>query len=251
MNTRLIWTAAAALGIASSALHAQGNAPAKWADTVSREIDNAQVSGDTARLSAAVALSARVAAAYPDDGLIQHYYAYAIYRQLTARGNMRPESAPRAKEALDILERSIKLRPLAESYMLVAMLDGQLIAAEPSRSAELGMASQSATGGAMALGRNNARVALMRGQSAIFTPPEYGGGLPVAEELLKQAIDLFAKDKPGPGEPSWGKAEVYLWLGQVYLRQGARDKAKAALDQALQIAPNYSFARAQLAAISK
>jgi hypothetical protein len=83
----------------------------------------------------------------------------------------------------------------------------------------------------------------MRGQGAIFTPPEYGGGLSTAEVHLKHAIELYAADAPKPGEPSWGKAEAYLWLGQVYEKQGDKTKAASFYKQALDIAPNFNYAK--------
>src|SRR5581483_4874569 len=55
-------------------------APAKWADTIAAEIDAATLAGDTARLHAAESMAERVATAFPNDGLILHYQAYALYR---------------------------------------------------------------------------------------------------------------------------------------------------------------------------
>src|SRR5436190_18153604 len=46
---------------------AQGNAPAKWADTLSAEIEQAQLAGDVARLDASVTMASRIAMAYPND----------------------------------------------------------------------------------------------------------------------------------------------------------------------------------------
>ena len=230
-------------GAAGSVASAQ-IAPVKWADSVSTEIDRAALSGDLAKVDAAAALASRVATAYPNDGLMLHYQGFAVYRQGIAHTFAGHEVTPLFVQAQDLLQRSLKLRPLAETHMLLASIDGQLIAKDPSRGMELGMASQQSTSAAMELGPNNPRVWLLRGQGAIFTPPEYGGGLPAAQERLEHAIELFAKDTPKPGEPSWGKAEVYVWLGQVYAKEGDKTKAAAMYAKALEIAPDYGFAKA-------
>ena len=78
---------------------------------------------------------------------------------------------------------------------------------------------------------------LFRGVSALYTPAEYGGGPQVAVEPLKRAVELFATDAPRLGEPSWGKAEVHVWLGQVYEKLGDKSKAASEYATALQIAP--------------
>jgi DNA-binding NtrC family response regulator len=53
------------------------------------------------------------------------------------------------------------------------------------------------------------------------------------EEQLKRAIEFSAKDAPKPGEPSWGKPEAYVWLGQVYEKQGNKTKAAELLGVSL------------------
>jgi tetratricopeptide (TPR) repeat protein len=207
------------------------------------------LAGDVARLDASVAMAARVAMAYPNDGLIQHYHGYAIYRRaillMAAGGN----AFSMFEQSQSILERSLKTRPIAETNMLLSSIAGQLIAKDPSRAMELGIASGALTSAALAAGATNPRVWLLRGQGAIFTPKEYGGGLSVAEEHLKRAVELFAKDSPKPTEPSWGKAEAYVWLGQVYEKQGNKTKAAELYNTAIDLAPKYSYARMLSAAL--
>ncbi|HEX4682101.1 MAG TPA: tetratricopeptide repeat protein [Gemmatimonadaceae bacterium] len=237
----------AAVVIAAARTNAEAqNAPAKWADTIGSEIEKANLSGDSTRMGAARALAERVAAAFPEDGLILHYEGFAIFREAllaTGHGGMPTASLERAKS---ILEKSLKTRPLAETHVLLGSIDGQLIGADPTRAMELGMASTASTSAALRLGPNNPRVWLIRGQGAIYTPAEYGGGIKVAEDQLKHAVELFEKDAPKPGEPAWGKAEAHLWLGQVYAKQGDKAKAEAEYRTALSIAPDYSWAKGLL-----
>lgn len=241
---------AALVVVASPACAQEGAvAPAKWADTVRNEIDKAALSGDSTKLAAARALADRVASAFPDDGLMLHYQAYAIYRQ--AIGTLSRNGNPSAllERAQEIFARSLAKRPLAETHVLMSAIDGQLISQNPARGMELGIASQQSTNAALTMGPTNPRVWLVRGQGAIYTPPEYGGGLKTAQEQLTRAIDLFAKDAPKPGEPSWGKAEAYVWLGQVYEQLGDKAKAADAYKTALTISPDYGFAKGLAAAL--
>ena len=222
-------------------LSAQDKAPSKWADTIAAEIEKAEIAGDSAKLDAAVALASRVAVAYPNDGLILHYQGYALYRQGLLR-QQHQDASPIFERAYDVLTKSLGERILPETHILLSSIDGQLIAKNPTRAMELGIASQSATNAALRGGPANPRVWLIRGQGAMFTPSEYGGGLDVAKEYLERAVELFASDAPKQGEPAWGKAEAYAWLGEVYQKKGDRTKAGEMYKKALDVSPNYRYA---------
>ena len=237
-------TALAALPLAG-----QGNvAPPKWADTIAAEIEKAQFANDSTRLAAAVALASRVAIAYPNDGLILHYQGYALYRQALFVQQTQ-NATPVFERARDILAKSLNSRILPETHSLMSAIDGQLIDRNPSRAMELGMRSQGSTDAAIRSGPANPRVWLIRGQGAIFTPSEYGGGLDVAEEYLKRSVELFAADAPKPGEPAWGKAEAFAWLGQVYEKKGDKTKAGEMYKKALDASPTYRYAQFLAAAL--
>jgi tetratricopeptide (TPR) repeat protein len=229
--------------LAALPLAAQGNvAPQKWADTIAAEIEKAQFANDSARLGAAAALASRVAIAYPNDGLIIHYQGYALYRQALFVSQSQ-DASPIFERARDILAKSLNRRILPETHSLMSAIDGQLIDRNPSRAMELGMQSQGSTNAAIRSGPANPRVWLIRGQGAIFTPSEYGGGLDVAEEYLKRSVELFASDAPKAGEPAWGKAEAFAWLGQVYEKKGDKTKAAEMYKKAIDVSPNYRYAQ--------
>jgi len=238
----------AMLSVASCAAAQEGVAPAKWADTLRTEVAKASLSSDPAKLAAVRALADRVASAFPGDGLILHYQAFVMYRQAIAMGNG-PESGALLERAQDIFQRSLSSHPLAETHALISAIDGQLIARDPSRAMMLGIAAGQSNAAALTMGPNNPRVWLVRGQGSIFTPAEYGGGLKAAQEQLAKAVQLFEKDAPKPGEPTWGKAEAYAWLGQVYQQLGDKVKAAEAYKTALSIAPDYGFAKGLAAAL--
>ena len=116
---------AAALLVGGCTAQAQ-NAPAKWADTISTEIEKAQISGDAAKMAAARALAERVATAFPDDGLILHYQAFALYREGMVTVGRGADASPLLERAQSIFEKSLKRRPLAETHVLMSSIDGQL-----------------------------------------------------------------------------------------------------------------------------
>ena len=235
--------------LAAFPLSAQGNvAPPKWADTVAAEIEKAQFANDSARYAAAVALASRVAIAYPNDGLILHYQGYALYRQALFVQQTQ-DATPIFERARDILTKSLNSRILPETHGLLSAIDGQLIGRNPARAMELGMQSQGSTNAAIRSGPANPRVWLIRGQGAIFTPSEYGGGLDIAEDYLKRSVELFASDSPKPGEPAWGKAEALAWLGQVYEKKGDKTKAAEMYKKAIEVSPNYRYAQALAAGL--
>jgi tetratricopeptide (TPR) repeat protein len=245
---RRLLASSSLIALAACPLAAQGNAPAKWADTISAEIERAQIASDTAALAAAVALASRVAIAYPNDGLILHYQGYALYRQALMQ-QQHQDASPTFERAREILSKSLNTRILPETHILLSAVDGQLIGRNPSRAMELGMQSQSATTSALRSGPVNPRVWLVRGQGAMFTPSEYGGGLDVAEEYLKRSVELFAADSPKAGEPAWGRAEAFVWLGQVYEKKGDKAKAAEMYKKAVEVSPNYRWAQSLAAAL--
>jgi tetratricopeptide (TPR) repeat protein len=222
---------------------AQNPAPAKWADTIRKEIDAANIAGDSIRLRSARALAERVLVAYPGDWLILHYQGYAALSEASLAQGRGGPTTTLLGQARDALERSDAKHPMGETSVLLASVYGQMIGADPSQAMSLGMLSQQQGDRAVSLAPTNPRVWLIKGMNAMFTPPEYGGGLSIAEEHLNTAIKLFDKDAPNPGEPAWGRAQAHAWLGILHQRNG--DKARAAADftKALEIAPEYSWVK--------
>ncbi len=216
---------------------------AKWADSARKEIDAAAMSGGTTALVDVRTMLGRALVAFPNDALLLHYQGYATYRLLNV---LSATKAPGELAALNdsariFLERSIEKRPMAESYALLTAIYGRQINADPSLGMTLGMEIQRMSMEARGLGGRNPRVFLVAGQGAMFTPPEYGGGLDQALKLFTQAVELYVTDAPPAPEPSWGKAEAYAWLGQAYDKQGKKAEALAAYKKALEIEPGYSW----------
>jgi tetratricopeptide (TPR) repeat protein len=237
---------AAAVFATASHLHAQSQplaGAAKWADSAAREIDAATDAGDMARLKAAKLLLDRALIAFPNDPLLLHYKGYELHREASLMEGMgqRESLGSVLDEAQQNLEKSLALKPMPETQALLSSIMGRQIALQPYKAMILGPRSGSAMTEALALDAKNPRVWLLRGMGAIFTPEQYGGGLANAEAYLRTSAQLFENDHPLAPAPSWGRAEVYAWLGQIYQKQNKQPEAIAAYNKALQIDPDFHW----------
>jgi len=236
-----------ASAFAATVAVAQSPAPAaKLADSVRRAIEVGVENADLAAVDAAGALAERALAIHPQDGMLQHYRAYALYRGSTlAMGRDGKAAArPYLDKARDILEPLVKSKTIPESYGLLSSVYGLQIA-----TARVGMIAGMTLGSkstewmdrAVAAGPNNPRVWVLRGISAFNTPSTFGGGMDKAESHLKRAITLFDGDAPAAPLPAWGKADAHIWLGQVYLKTKRRDEARAEFQKALALQPRNAW----------
>ena len=213
------------------------------ADSARREIEAAQLVGDTLRLDAIRRYIAAGLKRYPNDALLLHYAGYAAYRRL----NLVPDAEAEAripamvKEARALLERSINIRPMAESYAVLSSLIGRQIGYYPLQGDVYILEAQAATMAGMNFASENPRVWLMNGIAAFYTMPQHGGGYPVVEKLLKRSIRFFEAEKVASPMPSWGHAEAYVWLGQALVKQGRLDEARTAYTRALEIEPKFGW----------
>jgi tetratricopeptide (TPR) repeat protein len=218
----------------------------KWADSARIEIDAAMPAGDVARIRQAGAMLERALTVFPDDPLLLHYLGYSRYREANLmRGKQVDEKQyrPLLEVADSLLERSATKLELAETYALRSSVLGQLIGSNPLRGMTLGRRASSAMDRAVELGPDNPRVWLLRGISAIFTPGLFGGGLDKAEDYLSKAIALFPNDTPAPPMPAWGRAEAYIWLGQMHQRRDRIDEARKAFNAALELEPDNGWVK--------
>jgi tetratricopeptide (TPR) repeat protein len=218
---------------------------AKWADSAARLIDQATFAGNLLGLRDASVLLDRALVAYPNDALLLQYQGYELYREaglLGSSSSMKKAELPlvAATARVKLLE-SLAAQPLAETHALLAMTMGRMIGLDQIYSPTLGPLIPKEMNAAIAMAPNNPRVWLLRGIQSFYTSAEYGGGLPVAETQLRRAIELFATDNPTPPAPSWGKAEAYVWLGQVLQKQNRIAEARAAYKNALLVQPDYPW----------
>jgi tetratricopeptide (TPR) repeat protein len=235
----------ASLASSPSPAPAQLSPRDRWADSARVTIEAASNRGDVEQLRGARALVERALTAFAGDPLLQHYYAYALYREATllmGRRHDEKEYRPLLEQADSILEESASKLALPETYALRSSVLGQLIN-NPLRGMTLGPRSGSAMDRAIELGPRNPRVWMLRGVGAMFTPAMFGGGTDKAAEYLRKAIALFPDDRPAPPLPAWGHAEAYAWLGQVLHKQKRIDDARAAYAKSLELQPDNGWVK--------
>ncbi len=217
---------------------------ARWADTVRVSIERAVISGDNTALVAAGAMADRALMAFPNDPLLLHYRGYALYRELIVETGSRTAAyTERMERAIDLLQRSAAVRPMAESQAVLSSCLGALASSGMIAGMRYGPASSTARDAAMTLGPRNPRVLLMSAITLWFTPKMWGGGEDKGYAMLLRAIAAFASDAPAKPLPAWGHAEAYAWLGQMEVRRGNIEAAREAYTKALAQEPGYAWVR--------
>ncbi|HEX9903298.1 MAG TPA: tetratricopeptide repeat protein [Acidobacteriota bacterium] len=158
------------------------------------------------------------------------------------------EAAPLIAEARKYLEKAIELDPgRGELYAMQATVLGYEIVLDQQKGMELGMQIMMSFAQAESKEPDNPRISLLKGESLMFWPVEYGGGPDNAIAMLDRSLALFEKEKViDPVKPSWGKEEAYAFLGRAYAQKGARDKAVEYMKKALETSPDFRLAQDEL-----
>jgi len=192
----------------------------------------------------------------PTDSVLMHYRGYAWYRKGSVLFSQR--RTQQAKVALDSAElaltRAGKTLTWPENAALLGATLGQKIAigVSPFTAMRLGRRSNRAMDVAAELGPKNPRVFLVRGIGALFKPKLFGGGVDKASAELERALSLFQGDTTAGPYPSWGRSEVYQWIGMTRARQGRVGEAREAYLHVLDVNPGNLFVRdSLLPALSK
>lgn len=224
------------------------NAQAAEVGEIRDGIDAAVISGD----SAALAGYAKELDGASGDW-VPYYQAYLNYRQSQVADTPKKVAKKQLNACIDSLEELLEQRPdLVEAYALLATCYGSSANYYLLRAAARGASSNKALQEALRLGSANPRVLLQEAQSLIFRPAIFGGDKEKALERLQLAAEQFVNwASDDPSAPVWGEAETWLFIGILQREAGETEAAQAALDKALEIAPGYAAAMAELAALSE
>jgi tetratricopeptide (TPR) repeat protein len=181
----------------------------------------------------------------PNDPLLLYYRSLALWRSATQyMGQKQNVEAKRALDEADLLlEQATAKSPTADALALRGSVLGLMIglSSNPLAGMTLGPKAGGLLERAKELDPKNPRVWLISGQSAMFTPKMFGGGLDKAEQDFRKAITFYETDRPVAPAPSWGRADGYVWLGQALQRQEKLADAKAAYEKALEVQPGYQW----------
>lgn len=171
------------------------------------------------------------------------YYRIGLSANLTGQTEQAINAIDQAIELLEQLDESSI--DDVEIKALLAQVYGYKIALEPIKGMYYGPKSNTTIAAAETLAPNNPRVQLVKGISKLNTPAMFGGSDKAAFQAFDKAIHAYATDQNS--NYHWGYAEAYTWRGLVQLQKGDSDKAKQDWQLALNINPNYGWAKMLLA----
>jgi|Deesub1362B_J571_1020462.scaffolds.fasta_scaffold00937_2 tetratricopeptide (TPR) repeat protein len=178
--------------------------------------------------------------------LVHYYIGLADYR-LSSRYYMQNsrEALKFLDDGIQHLEKAIGYdSKFADAYALLATLYGQKIGLEPAATMELGPQSWTLMETALHLQPDNPRVRMLKAVSTYYTPEQYGGSREKGKSQLIAALSLFEKESPNsPLQPDWGYEEALSMLATWYIESEKPDSALYYAQKAIQINPEYGWAR--------
>jgi len=167
------------------------------------------------------------------------YYRTGLSANLMGKTEQSIQSIDQAIELLEQLDTSTP--DDVEIKALLAQVYGYKIALEPIKGVYFGPKSNTKLSEAEALAPNNPRVLLVKGIGKLNTPPMFGGSSEAAYQAFDKAVLAYANDQNSGFH--WGYAETYTWRGLVHMQNGETDKAKQDWQLALNINPDYGWAK--------
>jgi len=162
-------------------------------------------------------------------------YSYAAEVAMEIRDKRKSESY--AESGMDAAKKAVAGNPSsAEYHRLLGELCGQVIPANPLLGAlKYGQCARDEINKAIQLDNKLALAYVSLGVGDYYLPSSMGGGVDIAVKDFDKAISI---------DPN--SADAYLWKG-IALRKANRDsEARQALQKAVQIDPNRSWAKQQL-----
>jgi len=183
-------------------------------------------------------------------------YATALVQfrlaQLATTAKREKELEKAGTACTQILAPAVTKDPrFAEGFALQSACYGYLTGtAGFPRVISLGKASGKAMDAAIALEPRNPRVILVDAIGLNFRPRIAGGDPAKAFARAREAAAAFDAAPPAaPGQPSWGHAEAWYWVGRGAEQGKDVAGARKAYARAVQIAPDFSAAKKRLATL--
>lgn len=166
-------------------------------------------------------------------------YRLAISLQLSDKPDAAIKAIKASQRTLEKLSKSESEN--AEVWALLAQAYGYHIPLQPMRAAFYGPKAHLSLERAIDLAPDNLRVNLVKGISELNTPTMFGGNDTAALKSLNKAVAVFeSSDLEGY---NWGLAEAYVWRGLTQIELGNTDKALADWQAAVDIEPDYYWAK--------
>ena len=185
----------------------------------------------------------------------RYQYAHAQLRVLqVALRQHRPKDAEAAANVcIEVLERANDDDAgFAEGHILEGTCAGYLSAVGGLRGLAAARRSESRLAAAKAVAPANPRLLLATALTRWYRSEAADAERRIAREAFEHAAAAFdaVVGEPTPGDPSWGAAEAWLFVGIDLEESDDYIGARNAYEKSLLIAPEFAAARRRLAALA-
>jgi tetratricopeptide (TPR) repeat protein len=198
-------------------------------------------------------VAANAALASSAQALERYQYAHAEFRllQVAYHLNRVKDVEAAAGACLATIEKANESDPrFAEGLVLEAACAGYLGSLGGLRGVSAQHRSESRLAAARELAPRNARVLLVAGLTRWFRPGASAADRAEARRAFEAAARAFETVTiTVPGQPSWGEAEAWLFIGRALEEGGDLLGARNAYEKSLLIAPEFAAARRRVAAL--
>jgi len=202
-----------------------------------------------------------------DDAVTRHYFValtqYRLAQVLIATQKSKAKDAidtcgdeiddgvdalPKVPLGLDETDENRKKRAEAYALATACTLAGREMSSIPFAGGRIGSRIEEA----VKLEPKNPRVRLVEALAMFDRAGKNADEKAAAMKNLRAVTVMFEQARAGASStPEWGAAEAYAFLGRALLDQHDVVGAREALERSLLIAPDYAFARKQMAQITR
>jgi tetratricopeptide (TPR) repeat protein len=237
----------AAMLVLSSALSAATGpgVPGRTLQRLASDARTADLRGDWNGLMRAHDAISRLPPASANRAWSEYYLAYVDWRQssLAFMGQGMPAVTACLRSAQDHLARALEIAPaFTEARLLLVIVDGGIMNADPSRVADLGARVGANFRQVVADAPDNPRVKYLQAFMGYYVPGRTREQKDAALADWRRAAESFPRRRD-PDGPEWGDAEAWAWLGGTLLVDGKPEQAREALQHAVGIRKDFWWAR--------
>jgi hypothetical protein len=246
--------ALAAFVIAATVLLGTARAPAATPEELAdfdAKVEYAFFTEDARALAALV--GANGALANSAQPLERYQYAHAEFRLLQVAYHLRriKDVEAAATACLAAVGKANDSDPrFAEGLALEAACAGYLGSLGGLHGASAQDRSEARLAAAAELAPRNPRVLLVAGLTRWFRPGATAADRAAARQAFENSTRAFETvTASAPGEPSWGEADAWLFVGRALAERSDLLGARNAFEKSLLIAPEFAAARRRLTAL--
>ena len=193
---------------------------------------------DRAALEKLAAESRAAADKQPNDA--ESFYRLALAESFSAEVAIEQHDKAAARSAaqtgMDAASKAVSIRPASAEYQrLLGTLCGQLVSSNSFAGLRYAKCALDSVDKAIQLDPKSSMAYLSHGVGNYYLPQAFGGGVDLAINDFRKAIELNPKN-----------ADAWVWLGVALRRSNQPAEAQKAFEKSLEINPNRVWARQQL-----